>query len=199
MAKIIHGNKNFGYAPITTSGTTTTFGTPVMLSGMVSATIEVSQEDTKVYADDSVYCILKGAKVRTAEVALRYISEAYAQFLGYAQNDNGMLTDTGEFPNHCIFFETEEENVENGTTTRTLHYVYNVKASTPTIESKTDEEQVEASEISVSYSASDSSFVVDDDGNAVQYGYITRTAQNASVYDTFTTSVILPTTQITSV
>ena len=194
MGTIIHGNKSFGYAPIVSNGGVTSFGTPVMLSGLVSTTIEVSQEDTNVYADDSSYCIIKGAKVRTAEANLRYINSAYAQFLGYKLNANGSLTDTGSFPNHCIFFETEEEDCETGTSTRTLHYLYNVKASTPTEESNTDEETVEAGQLTVSYSANDSTFVVDDDGNYVQYMKVTRTSANATTYDTFDQAVLLPTT-----
>lgn len=197
MGRIIHGNKSFGYAPILTSDGVNSFGTPVMLEGMVSANVEVEQSNNNVYADDKTYCVIKGAKVRTAEVGLRYIDEAYAQYLGYYLNENGMLTDTGDFPNHVIFFETEEEDCESGLSTTTLHYLYNVKASTPTVETTTDEEDVEASTLTVSYSAQDSSFVTDDKNEYVQYGYIIRTEENAEVYDTFKQTVLLPTTNMT--
>lgn len=196
MGTIIHGNKSFGYAPITESGGVYSFGTPVMLKGMISATIEVEQEDTNVYADDTNYCVIKGAKVRSAEIHLRYIPASYAQFLGYKLNDNGSLTDTGVFPNHCIFFETEEEDCETGTSTTTLHYIYSVKASTPTVESTTDEESVEASDITINYTATDSAIAEDDDGEPVQYMYLTRTEANKTGYDAFETSVILPTTAL---
>lgn len=194
MGKIIHGTKSFGYAPIIENQGNYSFGTPVMLKGLVGATIEVEQEDTNVYADDVKYCVVKGQKVRTANVQLRYIPSTYAQYLGYKLNANGSLTDTGKFPNHCIFFETEEEDCETGTSTTTLHYLYNVKASTPTIESTTDEDTIEASAIEIDYNANDSQFVVDDDGALVQYCEITRTNANANVYDTFINSVLLPTT-----
>lgn len=194
MGKIIHGNKNFGYVPITESGGVYSFGTPVMLRGLVSVTAEVEQEDSNIYADDTTYCVIKGAKVRTAEVNLRYISPAYAQFLGYKLNDNGSLTDTGIFPNHCIFFETEEEDCDTGEATTTLHYLYNVKASMPTLETSTDEESVEASELTINYTAMDSQIAVDDDNVAVQYMEVTRTESNRTVYDTFTSTVLLPTT-----
>ncbi len=196
MGRIIHGNKNFGYAPILSNDGVLSFGTPVMLPGMVSSTIEVEQEATNIYGDDKVYCVVNGAKVRTAEIVLRYINEEYAQYLGYKLNANGMLTDTGSFPNHCVFFETEEQDCDTGLSTRTLHYLYNVMASTPSKESATDEEEITAEEITVSYSANDSAFVVDDDGNHAQYGYITRTDENAEVYDNFINAVILPTTQL---
>lgn len=192
MGRIIHGNRNFGYAPINVSGNTYSFGTPVMLNGMVSSSMEIEQEDTSVYADDKTYCMIKGAKVRTCEVVFRYIPEAYAEYLGFKINENGMLTDTGNFPNHCIFFETEEEDCDTGESTTTLHYLYNVKGSEPSKETATDEEEVSAQEITVSYSAMDSSFVQDDDGAYVQYAYITRTSENATTYDTFKTTVLLP-------
>ena len=196
MGKIIHGNKNFGFAPIVESDNSYSFGTPVMIQGMVSATIEVEQDDTKIYADNKVFCTVKGAKVRTASVNFRNIPSAYATYLGFAANENGVYTDTGSFPNHCIFFETEEEDCETGLSTTTLHYLYNVKASEPTQESNTDEDSVEAAEIEVEYSATDSAFVVDDNNVYCQYGYITRSDANATLYDTFKSAVILPTDDI---
>lgn len=192
MGKIIHGNKNFGFAPIT-AGTPDSFGTPVMIPGLVEASIEVEQESTSIYADDTVFCHVKGAKARTATVTFRNIPAAYAPYLGFVQNDNGTFTDTGTFANHCIFFETEEEDCDTGVSTTTLHYLYNVQASEPTFESTTDEDEVEAAEIEVEYSASDSTFVVDDNGVKCQYGYITRTEANKTLYDTFRSAVILPT------
>ena len=196
MGRIIHGNQSFGYAPIVTNGDTPSFGTPVMLPGMVSSTIEVEQDTTSIYADNEVYCKVKGAKARTAEVAFRYISKEYAQFLGFKENANGMLTDTGTFANHCFFFETVEEDCSTGEETRTLHYLYNVKGAEPTKETNTDEEEVEALELTVEYEASESDFVVDDNGKKVQYAYIVRTSENATVYDTFKQKVLLPTTAI---
>jgi phi13 family phage major tail protein len=196
MGKIIHGNKNFGYAPILLSDNVYSFGTPVMLTGLVNATIEVEQDTTNVYADDGVYCKVKGAKARSATATFRYISKAYAKFLGFKENANGMMTDTGDFPSHCIFFETEEEDCDTGLSTRTLHYLYNVQGNEPTHESATDEEEVEAAEIEVEYNAQDSAFVADDAGTKLQYGYITRTSENATLYDTFKSAVILPTDTI---
>lgn len=191
---IVHGNKNFGYAPINVSGSTYSFGSPVMLPGMVSSTMEVEQSDTNIYADDRTFCVVKGAKARTLEIALRYVPKEYAELLGYHINANGMVTDTGAFANHCIFFESEEEDCDTGVATTTLWYIYNVTGSEPSRETATDEEEVQPQEISISYSATDSQFVVDDNNVAVQVGYVTRTESNKAVYDTFKTTVLLPTT-----
>lgn len=192
MGKIVHGNKNFGFAPIVTSGNTTTFGTPVMIPGMVSASIEVEQDTSSVYADDTVYCQVKGAKVRTATVNFRNIPAAYAPYLGFKAQTNGGFADTGTYATHCIFFMTTEEDCEAGTSVPTLHYIYAVKGSEPTQESSTDEEEVEAAEIEVEYSASDSSIAKDSDGEAVQYFYIQRNEDNATLFDAYQSAVILP-------
>lgn len=193
MGKVIHGNRNFGFAPIVTSGNTKTFGTPVMIPGMVSATIEVEQEDTNIYSDDDVYCVVKGAKVRTATVTLRNIPAEYMPYLGFKATANGGFVDTGTFANHCIFFETQGDDCSDGTKTPMLHYLYNVKASEPTWETNTDEEEVEAAELEVSYTAQTSEFVVDADNVACQYYRIERSTTNATLYNGFKTTVILPT------
>lgn len=194
MGKIVHGNKNFGYAPINLNGQTYSFGSPVLLPGMVSSSMEVEQSDTTIYADDRSYCTVKGAKARTIEVVFRYITSAYAEYLGFHVNANGMVTDTGLFPNHCIFFESEEEDCDTGESTTTLWYIYNVTGSEPSRPTQTDEAEVTPQDITVNYSASDSQFVKDDANAYCQVGYITRTSANANVYDTFTTTVLLPTT-----
>lgn len=198
MGKIVHGNKNFGYAPINLVGTTYSFGTPVMLPGMVSSSMEVEQSNTSIYADDKTYCNVKGAKARSIEAVFRYITSAYAEYLGFHVNANGMVTDTGSFPNHCIFFESEEEDCDTGEHTTTLWYIYNVVGSEPSRETNTDEEEVTPQDITVNYSASDSQFVKDDQNEYCQVGYITRTEANKNVYDTFTTTVLLPTTLISA-
>lgn len=196
MGKIIHGNANFGYAPITTTGQTAAFGTPVMLDGMVSFEMEVSQDSTAIYADNIVFYKALGAKARTATGTFRYIPAAYAEYLGYHKNTNGSVSDTGEHKQHCIFFETVVEDTVAGTTTRTLHYLYNVKGGEPKLSTETDEDEVTAQEIEIEYDASTSTFVVDDTGEYVQYAFIERTDDNAAKYDTFKTAVLLPTTSI---
>ena len=198
MGKIVHGNKNFGYASIIVSDNTYSFGSPTMLEGMVSSSMEVEQSNTVIYADDKTYCTVKGAKARNVEAVFRYVTSAYAEYLGFHINANGMVTDTGAFPNHCIFFEEEVENCDTGEHTQTLWYVFNVTGSEPTHETNTDEAEVTPQDITITYSASDSQFVVDDAGNYCQVGYITRTDANSAVYDTFKTTVLLPTTVISA-
>lgn len=192
MGRIIHGNENFGYAPITVSGNTPSFGAPVMMEGMVSCEAEVEQETTTIYADNKAYCKVKGAKVRTVTVNFRYIPASYLVFLGFKIASNGGVTDTGSFPNHCIFFETVEEDCETGEETKTLHYFYNVTGSEPSLSTTTDEDEVEALELEVEYNANDSTIAKDADDVYAQYFSITRTEENKATYDTFTTTVLMP-------
>lgn len=196
MGRIIHGNQGFGYAPIITSGNTPAFGTPVLMPGMVSAEAEVEQETTTIYADNEAYCKIKGAKARTITANFRYIPSAYLEFLGFKTQANGGVADTGSFPNHCIFFETVEEDCETGEETRTLHYFYNVTGTEPSLSTTTDEDEVEAVELEVEYDAKDSAIALDSDGSKAQYFHITRTSDNATLYDTYTTAVILPTATV---
>ena len=196
MGKIIHGNKNFGFAPIVDNEGVKSFGVPQLIPGLVSATVEVDQENTNIYADDDVYCVTKGAKIRTATASFRYIPAAYLPYLGFKQADNGGFSDTGLFANHAIFFETGGEDCDTGVTAKKLHFLYNVKASEPNVESQTDEEDVEAQELEVSYNAQTSDFVRDIDGEGVQYFFIERTDENASLYDSFVNAIIMPTSEV---
>lgn len=196
MGKIIYGNRNFGYAPIVAGSGSYSFGAPVMLPGLVSASAEVERNESQVYADDAVYCVLDGAKVRSLTATLKYINEAYSAFLGFKAHDNGMLTDTGIRASHCVFFETEEKDCETGTSTTTLHYFYNVQANEPALESSTTEEEIESADLAIEYTARQSLFVADKDGAKVAYAKITRTSTNATLYDKFKSEVILPTSTI---
>lgn len=196
MGKIIYGNENIGYAPIVSSQGAYSFGTPVILAGMVSASAELEESTNNIYADDKVWCVVSGIKARNITANVRYITEAYAQFLGYKLEENGMLVDTGNKPNHCLFFETLERDCETQEETRTLHYFYNVKAQTPNVETSSTEDSVDGAELEIEYTSLESDFVVDSDGKKVGYGYLTRTEANKALYDTFKTSVILPTSAI---
>lgn len=190
--KYVHGNRNFGYATIDTSSTPVVFNTPVMLPGMVSCSVEIDQDSEAIYADNTVWVSAKGAKVRTAEVAFRYVTPAYMELLGFKEAGNGVWTDTGTFTPHCFFFEETVEDGETGDITHRLHLFYNATGSEPQIETQTDEDGIEAREITVNYSCLASTFVKDADNEYVQYAWIERDNTNKNLYDTFQSAVIVP-------
>lgn len=195
--KIIYGNDNFGYALIDTSKETPKFSAPVMLPGMISSKIEVEESSTKIAADNTTFAIIAGAKVRSAEATVTYIPEQYyTECLGYVENANGMITDTGKKKAHCFFFTSTEMDAVTGEETQTLHYIYDVTASEPALETSTAEDEVEAAELTITYESKKSDFVKDDEDKLVGYGRLTRTEQNKTWFDTFKTKVLLPTDKV---
>lgn len=194
MKTIIHGTRNFGYAMIDMNGEEPKFLEPQLLPGITAMTIEVEEKSTSVYADNETFAVVQGAKVRTAEASVLYISEAYANAcLGMKKHDNGMLTDTGKKVTHCIFFESTETDAQSGKETPTLHYLYAGVAAEPKIELATDGEEVTAGVLAIPYTCKGSDIAIDKDGARVQYAKMTRTEKNAQLYDTFKQKVLLPT------
>lgn len=197
--KIVYGCQNFCAIPFVTTQNQRSLGTPIDLSdmGLVNVDPSLTEELTKVYADNKLWARLKGNKEYTVPFSFRYLSARYLEYLGFKVSDaNGGVSDTGSYPAHGICYESLEYDDETGEETRTLHYYYNAVAAQPQKAYATKEEAIEAGEISVEFSCTDSEFIVDEDGKKVGYFEITRTAENAALYDTFKTAAILPTTEI---
>lgn len=191
---IIYGNRDFHYALIDlTDPLNPVFSTPKPLYGMRGFTMEVEQAVNRVFADDVTFANLRGAKVRTAEATFTYIPDTYAtDCLGFKANASGLITDTGTFENHCIFFTSTVMNADTNEETRALHILYSVQAGEPSKETATQEDETEAGEVTIAYEAKESGFVVDEDGLPTQYAYIVRDTTNATLFDTFKTEVLLP-------
>lgn len=189
---IVYGAKEFGYAPINDG---TSFGTPVIISGLKSFSSEIEQSNKAEYADDSVYATIDGVKKRSAEAEVLYIPEEYAQMaLGYKKETNGMMVDNGIKKNHCVFYMETAKDTVTGELTQILHYFYNVSATEGEIESNTVEDEVEVKTMSIKYNCANSEIAKDSTGNAIAYARIVRTAENATIFDKYKTSVVLPTT-----
>ncbi len=194
--KVIYGTDNFGYAMINTAGEPQ-FDAPVMLPGMTKVKVEITSNAIKVKADNKTFATLPGIKVRDAEATVLYIPyEYYTDCLGYIENKNKMVTDTGIKKNHCIFFTSNEFDDVTKEETLVLHYLYNVSANEPSFESETVGDEITPTELNINYSADESTFVKDDKGNEVGYGWIARTKENAAWFDTFKTKVLLPTEEV---
>lgn len=196
--RIIHGTDKIGYAFLNFTGENPVFENPVINEGAKSISIEVEESSKAVKADNKTYAIVAGAKVKTAEMVLLQLNEEYYQrALGYKEHPNGMSTDTGGKEYHCIFFRTFEEDDQG--VTPVLHYLYKVKAKEPSIEYKTDEDEIEPAELTVPLTCAASEIAKDKDGVEVQYGFIKRTQKNAKLFDIFEEAIILPTDDVSEV
>lgn len=197
--KIVYGCQNFCAIPIVEIQNQRSLGTPIDLAdmGLVNVDPSLTEEETKVYADNKLWARLKGNKEYTVPFSFRYLSARYVEYLGFKISAaNGGISDTGTYKAHAICYESLEYDDETGEETRTLHYYYNAVASQPTKSYATKEEQVEAGEIGVEFSCTNSDFIKDEDDKPVGYFEITRTAENAAIYDNFKTAAILPTTEL---
>lgn len=197
--KIVHGNQNFCAIPIVEANNQRSLGTPIDLSdmGLVSVDPSLTEEENKVYADNKLWARLKGNKEYTIPTAFRYISARYVEYLGFkVSTANGGISDSGKYPAHAICYETLEYDDETGEETQTLHYYYNVVGKQPTKASATDADSIEPAEIGIEFSCTNSDFIVDEENKPVGYFEITRTEENASLYDSFKTVAILPTSEI---
>ena len=181
--------KQFGYAPITSS----IFGSPIITKkNLVSATNNVEQSAKDIYGDGLVKISIQGTKKRSAEITVLQISKAYAELaLGYKLHPNGGISDTGVQKPHCFFYLTEEINEANETTD-VLHYFYNSTASTPSEEHTQNEDDITVVNLVIPYKCIPSAIAKDKDGKEVSYFKLTRTEENKSLFDSYTTKVILP-------
>lgn len=195
---IVYGDKEFYYALLKDgSSGTKEFDTPVRIPGMRGFTSEVEQEDTQVYADDMIYATIPGVKSRTGEATVLYIPSAYAvAALGYKKMTNEMLVDTGVKQPHCIFYVQDARNADTGEITQIIHFFYNVTASEGEIETTTVEDEVEVNEMTISYTCANSAIAKDSEGNGVAYGKLVRSETNATLFDTYKTTVLLPTATV---
>ena len=197
--KIVYGCQNFCAMPIVEAQNQRSLGTPIDLSdmGLVNVDPSLTEEENKVYADNKLWARLKGNKEYTVPFSFRYLSARYVEYLGFKISEsNGGISDSGNYPAHAICYESLEYDDETSEETRTLHYYYNAVATQPQKSFATKEDTVEAAEIGVEFSCTNSDFIKDDDGKPVGYFEITRTTENAALYDNFKTAAILPTTEL---
>lgn len=192
---MVYGNKEAYYAPITNKGSAPAFGTPVRDYGLVSTSITNEQSDTAIYADDTTYFTVSGAKTVTAEITKLSVDDDFAEdHLGYKAMANGMIVDTGVKAPFCYFWVETVVN-EDGTTAPMITYLYNCMATEGDVESNTMEDEVEAKEMTLNLTCTPSTVALDaaGTGNGVTMARITRTAENATLFDTYKTKVLLPT------
>jgi hypothetical protein len=188
MERVVHGIAQAGWAPIEDG----VIGTPSMIPGAKSASVEAETTEKVIYADNIKYFMVSGNTTVTPSLTVLRVPKEYAQYaMGWNLMANGMITDTGIRKAHVLFYVNEVETDEGPT--KELHYFYNVKAGDGTVESATDEDEITEQELEIPLTAIASGIAVDDAGAPVTHASIVRTTENAALFDEFITRVLLPT------
>lgn len=188
--------KLFGYAPITNGA----FGTPIITKrNLISASNNVEQSSKPIRGDGAIKMTIQGPKKRNAEITLLQVSKEYAELaLGYKTHANGGMSDTGMQSPHCIFYMTEETSEAN-VKTDVLHYLYNVTASIPSEEHAQDEDDPTPVNLVIPYACIPSDIAKDANNNPTSYFKLARTAANATLFDTYTSKIIVPSDAVPAV
>ena len=205
VRQVNHGISRGFYATITTNPTNgaVTFGVPKVFTGLRTVNIETTEETNPYYADNVEHIKLRGAKKSEGSLTVYQISEDFLiNHLGKNKTAGGALTDTGTYNSFVLgYVETKESAA--GVTTEELHVWYNVQASAPTGESKTDEDSAEPKEFEIPVTASPSANGAIDlkTGKPVTELVLVKNSTNASNFElafsnlsTFNTNMLKATT-----
>lgn len=195
----VHGLSYGAFAKIVKKDDTGVIDTtikPTEYTGLRSCNFETSQESNSYFADNQTHIKLSGAKkIEGTITCYQFPKQFVLDHLGKKEMANGGLVDTGAFAGFIWQYITTITD-EFGAETRELNIYYNVSASPPTGEDKTDEESTEPKEFEIPLNASPNSLVLDTDGKAVSYMQIRETAENKALIDLAYEQIILPTTPI---
>lgn len=193
-----HGGSRAFFAPIVRDEDTgaITFGAPSTLTGWRKSSLEPSQDSNPYYADNVEHIRLQGIKTIDGSMTMYQLSETFMlNHLAKKKMPNGAIVDTGTYKSFALgYVETVDD--EFGNQTEELHVWYNVKASSPTAETSTDEDSPEPKEFEVPLTASPNNGVLDDEGKAVTELVLRKTTTNAVFFESAFDKVILPTTQL---
>lgn len=196
----IHGGSRAFYAPINRDPDTgaITFGTPKALTGWRASSLEPSQDSNPYYADNVEHIRLQGIKTIDGSMTLYQIAKDFMlNHLAKKEMPNGAIVDTGTYKAFVLGYVETVDN-EFGEQTEELHIWYNIKASSPTAATSTDEDSPEPKEIEIPLTASPNNGVLDTDGKAVTELVLRKTSQNKAFFESAFDKVILPTDQLPS-
>lgn len=188
--EVKHGITQVGFAYLTQdlSG----FEAPQVFEGVTNFEPSVDQEQNKYYADNVNSVTLNGVKQTTGTTTVYSFPESFALgALGFKKMANGGLVDTGRNKPFAFFYiQTIESDVE---VKEEMHIFYNVKAGALAQTATTDTESVEPVEIEIPFTMSASRLALDSEGQPVTEMILVKDDLNASLFDQFSTKVILPT------
>lgn len=180
--QITHGTQEVTYGLGANGGTTVTYST-----GVQKFTPSVDQDSKKIYADAQTHMTLLNAKTLTiAQDNLQYTPDEMTQ-MGYLASSTG-FTDNGTYPKFAVQRILDVQD-EEGTVTKKLEVYYGVTSGAYTESDDEDEDEINPKVYSRTLNVDGFDF-----GNGVVKQFIiTRTTENATVFDTYKTKILKPT------
>jgi len=178
MNKVKYGLKNVHYAPITVTGETVTYGTPVKLPGAVNLVANPAGDKTPFYADDTAYFVANANNGYEGTLEVALVPDSFKKdILGYKEDANGVLFEDANATtkDFALLFEF------NGDKNAVRHAFYNVNAARSNVESGTKGQTIEVKTETFAITASPS----------LNKGLVKSKAEptNATAYDAWYTTV----------
>lgn len=180
--QITHGTQEVTYGS-TADGT----GTVSYSTGVQKFSPSVDQNSKKIYADSQTHMTLLNSKTLTIDQDnLQYTPDEMKQ-MGYLASSNG-FTDNGSYPKFSVQRILEVQDGD-GAVTKKLEVYYGVTSGAYTESDDEDEDEINPKVYSRTLNVDGFDF-----GNGVVKQFIiTRTAENATVFDTYKTKILKPT------
>ena len=155
-------------------------------TGVQKFSPSVDQASKKIYADSQTHITLLNAKTLTIDQDnLQYTPDEMTQ-MGYLASSTG-FTDNGTYPKFAVQRILDVQN-EDGTVTKKLEVYYGVTSGAYTESDDEDEDEINPKVYSRTLNVDGFDF---GDGVVKQF-IITRTAENATVFDTYKTKILKP-------
>ena len=180
--KVKYNLRNVHYALLTFNAQgTPVFGTPVHIPGAVSLSLEANGEPSIFYADGYAYYTVSNNQGYEGDLEIAMLPDSFrTDVLKETMDSNSVLIEdaTVETAAFALLFEFD------GDQKKIRHVMYNCTATRPTIESATNEEEIEVKTETLTIRAS-----------PLEGGYVkARTSDNtnATAYNNWYSSVYMP-------